>query len=144
MDTRVWFISLMLGLQGPAKVDKPALSPAPTPGIGAIEGALLYPACTGLPADLKVCAENAKTGEVTCTQRFVDDGGYRYRLELPKGEYALWAESKTARPGYRAYYSAAIPCGLSVDCKDHHPIPLLVEAGALTTGISPADWFAGR
>lgn len=142
MDARVWFVSLIVGLQGPSVGPGPVASPTPPPGVGAIEGALLYPACTGLPTDLKVCAEEASTGAVTCTQRFVDQDGYRYRLELPKGRYAVWAESKTARPGYRAYYSAAIPCGLSVECKDHHPIPLAVDAGALTTGISPADWFA--
>lgn len=110
---------------------------APQQGNGVVEGALLYPACH-VPADLEVCAE----GETTiCTRdlSFVD-GDIGYRLELPAGEYRIFARADTMLPGVRAYYSEAVKCGLDVDCTDHEPITIDLRAGARVTSIHPADW----
>lgn len=110
---------------------------APQAGHGVIEGALLYPACD-VPADLEVCAEG-KTTVCTKALSFVD-GDIGYRLELPAGEYRIFARAETMMPGVRAYYSAAVQCGLDIDCTDHAPIVVGVRSGSRTTGIHPADW----
>jgi len=118
--------------------------PLATSDLGAIEGELMFPSCSELPADLQVCAEDPATGARTCTQRFVAQDGYRYRLDLPSGRYAVYAETASKRPGYRAYYSAAVRCGLTVACTDHKPLAVEVERAKTSAEISPADWFANR
>lgn len=114
---------------------------SPAAGHGIVQGELLYPACTGLPEDLQVCAENRDTGERICTHQFFGRAGYRYRIEVPAGRYEVFAQTESARPGYRAYYSEAVRCGLRVSCTAHDPITVVVESGRTNNAISPADWF---
>lgn len=135
MDTLALLGALVMGFSA-------NLSVPPSQGI--VEGALLYPACTGLPQDLQVCAEAEGSEARFCTKTFVDKNGYRYQLELPAGRYNIYAQAESARPGYRAYYSAAIPCGLKVSCTDHQPLTVQVESGRVNSSISPADWFANQ
>lgn len=114
-------------------------APLVTPG--AIEGHVHYPACFGPPEDLEICAEalgggaEACTGELTATR-----AGFRYRLEVPPGRYLVYATTEEM-PGRRAYFSRHVVCGLSVDCRDHTPVPVHVEPGETVTGIDPDDWF---
>jgi hypothetical protein len=131
MDTWVMLATLLLGSGANVGTE---------PGLGTIEGELMFPACT-LPDDLQVCAEDASSGAKACTRTF---GGQRYRLELPPGRYAVYAQTESARPGYRAYYSAAVACGLTVSCTDHQPLSVDVKPGRASTQISPADWNASE
>ncbi|MEW4448270.1 hypothetical protein [Qipengyuania sp. JC766] len=114
-----------------------AISAAPTPG--SIAGQLSYPS-DYLPEDLTVCARNETSGEEYCERRA--EGADSYRIEVPAGSYTVWASTADYGADYRAYYSNAVPCGLSVDCPDHDPIVVEVGAGEARTGIDPADWYA--
>ena len=113
---------------------------AGTTSLGTIEGDLLYPACTDVPSDLVVCGES-QTGERSCTRPYLTSAGYAYRLELPAGNWRVYATAESARPGYRAYYSESVRCGLRADCVDHTPIAIDLVAGEIRGDVAPADWF---
>jgi hypothetical protein len=44
--------------------------------------------------------------------------------------------------GYKAYYSAAVACGMMASCRDHAPIAVMVLPGRVARGVDPADWLA--
>lgn len=112
---------------------------APASGKGVIEGALLFPACD-LPQDLQVCVEDAGGG-VRCTAKLrVLEKTVGYRIEVPAGEYRVFARTESMLPGIRAYYTHAVRCGLDVDCVDHTPVDVKVRSGARVTSVNPADW----
>jgi hypothetical protein len=116
-----------------------ALAIASPNGSGTIEGALLFPACD-TPQDLEVCAEDTK-GKLTCTSKLrVLDHTLAYALEVPAGEYRVFARTESSLPGVRAYYTEAVRCGMDVSCEDHTPLFVTVKAGAHLTKVHPADW----
>lgn len=118
-----------------------AATPAPAkaaPEVGKIAGSLSYPS-DYLPNDLEVCAEDTTSGEVTCKGGFKDNS---YALELPVGNYHVWARTDDYEAGYRAYYNEAVRCGLDVTCADRSAIDVAVKAGETVTGVDPADWYA--
>jgi hypothetical protein len=102
-----------------------------------VEGSLLFPACD-LPDDLEVCAE----GDVTvCTRELVSAGpNVGYRLALPPGQYKIYSHTESMLPGIRAYFTDAVKCGMSTECRDHEPITIGVRAGARIRDVHPADW----
>lgn len=104
------------------------------PPSGQIAGEVHYPGCAA-PADLEVCAER-EDGTRACTR--VDRKG-RYRLSVPAGAYQVYAEAPLTLPGKRAYFSAAVQCGQTVDCADHTPVEVAVKAKAKVVA-DPADW----
>ncbi len=112
---------------------------APAQGRGVIEGALLFPACD-VPKDLQVCAENAK-GAIRCTKKltYLEDT-LAYHIEVPAGEYKVYAHTESILPGVRAYFTQAVRCGLDESCGDHTPIAVRVRPGARVTSVHPADW----
>jgi hypothetical protein len=120
-----------------AEEPAPAAEVAGEAAMGAITGRLSYPSDL-LPGDLQVCAEDVASSEVSCDSQS-EDG--TYRLALPPGRYTVWAQTGEW-PGVRAFYSRAVPCGLSVECEDHTPIVVEVTANATVTGIDPGDWYA--
>ncbi len=109
-------------------------------GEAAIEGLVMYPGCAA-PADLRVCARPAAGGEPRCVAPTPSAAGLAYRVVVPAGRYHVYAET-AERAGYRAYYSAAVRCGLDAACDDHAPEIVEARAGQATTGVAPADWFA--
>lgn len=137
MDTVIWLMAQVFGLAGAsAEVSLEATAGA---GQAVIEGQFMYPGCAA-PSDLRVCAEDRSTLVRHCTGP-VSPGADRFRLEVPAGRYAVFAESQKARPGYRAFYNQSVRCGLSVDCKDRSPVLVTAQAGARIENINPADWF---
>jgi hypothetical protein len=110
---------------------------------GRIRGHAHFPACFP-PPDLQVCAEGTD-GSSTCTSKLVlTEVGLAYTLEVPPGWYLVYSASESTLPGYRAYYSEAVVCGLSVECDDHEPIPIEVRPNETVSGIDPDDWFAPK
>lgn len=111
------------------------------PSVGFIEGHVRYPSCTP-PVDLHVCAEALDGSESLRTRklRFTKDG-YAYAIPVSAGLWRVYAATHSILPGYRAYYSRAVRCGLSVECVDHTPIVVEVKAGEVVSGVDPDDWF---
>lgn len=114
-------------------------------GNGTVEGSLVYPS-QAIPADLRVCAINLAGGGETCSGEHVPSGAFKngqgYRLSLPAGSYRVYAVVPSFDPNYRAYYSAFVTCGYSVNCTDHSPLTVTVAAGQTVTGIEPGDFYA--
>ncbi|HEX8532931.1 MAG TPA: hypothetical protein VF662_02085 [Allosphingosinicella sp.] len=119
-----------------APVDTTIAEPAPAQ----LSGELSYPS-DYLPQDLRVCAELLSSGALSCNARFHDSKGKRtYRLEVPAGRYHVYATT-SEMPGYKAYYTEAVLCGLSVECTSHLPVPLELRPGQVRNGIDPGDWY---
>lgn len=115
-----------------------AQTPTPLPlQFGSIRGNLSYPSEFIPP--LRVVAIHLATQEAY----FVDtaENQTTYQIDnLPPGEYYViaYTQDKLLAGGY----TQMVPCGLSVECTDHSLIPVTVQAGQITSGIDPADWYA--
>jgi hypothetical protein len=114
-----------------------------------IEGSLSYPS-SGIPENLIVCAQNLKTDKTYCTQGHIGDPRYLYgvgyKLIVAPGTYYLYSHLRepdfpTGYQDYKAYYSEAVVCGLTVECGDHTPIPVTVAPGQRLQNINPIDWY---
>jgi len=108
---------------------------------GRIRGHVHFPACMP-PTDLQVCAERSD-GFSHCTSKLMlTEIGLAYTLEVPPGRYLVYSKSESTRPGHRAYFTAAVRCGLHLGCVDHDPISIEVRANKTVSGVDPDDWFA--
>ena len=114
------------------------------PDTGTITGTLMFPS-EFYPDDLEVCAEDSTTGDLyDCVGHKIGaySGLAEYEMELPEGDYYVYAQTDSgAYSGYKAYYSEFVECGLSVDCDDHTPIEVHVNAGDTEYGIDASDWY---
>jgi hypothetical protein len=110
---------------------------------GTIEGSLGYPS-EGIPADMKVCAENIKTKEQYCTSTHIENSKYKYgkgyKINLPPGDYYVFA-TLLSLGDYKAYYSEFVTCGIKVGCSSHDPIKVTVADGEIIENIDPQDWY---
>lgn len=109
----------------------------PVPQFGSIRGTLSYPSEFIPP--LRVVALHLATQQAY----FVDtaENQTSYQIDnLPPGEYYVIAYTQDGL--LAGGYTQMVPCGLSVECTDHSLIPVVVQAGEVTTGIDPGDWYA--
>jgi hypothetical protein len=113
---------------------EPTATPAPV-GNGRITGALGYPSEVIPPMTLYFA--NVDTADVLTLS--TDENEASYSKSLPPGTYHVYAW--LAGFGLGGAYSAAVPCGLTLDCTDHSLIPVTVNAGTDTTGIDVLDWY---
>ena len=120
-----------------------AIEPVPaeteTPAGGTISGPLTFPS-DYLPDDLAVCARNVETGDQFCD---ANKTGATYSLAVAAGRYTVWAQTGDM-PGYQAFYTNAVACGLEVACTDHAPVIVQVADGQTVEAVSPGDWYAGN
>jgi hypothetical protein len=115
----------------------------PEPRPATITGELSYPS-DYIPEDMRVCAEDVALRKRNCDARFTTRNGRRlYTLTMPPGSYLVYAETRDM-PDYKAYYSEAVVCGLSVDCLSHEPIMLELRAGENRSKVHPQDWYARK
>jgi hypothetical protein len=120
----------------------PTATPPPAPtnthaptGNGTITGQLGYPG-EAIPA-MTLYFQNVDTADVlTLSTR---DNQSTYSKSLPPGTYYVYAWLPDF--GLGGSYSAAVPCGLTLDCADHSLLPVEVAPGGDTTGIDLLDWY---
>jgi hypothetical protein len=107
---------------------------------GYIEGEASYPS-EGLPENYMIIinSEDDLTSTYIVTLQDLDKE-LKFKIKLPVGTYDIYAQAgpNDQSPGI---YSKAVLCGLSVDCKDHSKIPVIVKQGQTTKNINPADWY---
>jgi len=112
--------------------------------VGSIAGALGYPA-ESIPA-MAVIAFHAGGGPTDYYYVLTAAGQNSYQLDnLPPGQYTVVAYTMGggAFPvGFGGGYTQAIACGLTVDCVDHSLIVVTVNAGSVTGGVNPVDFYA--
>lgn len=104
---------------------------------GIIEGTLSYPS-EFIPELLVVVFEADTLTPVVTLE--TGEGQGVYSLGVPEGVYHVVAYTEDG--AFAGGYTAAVPCGLSVDCIDHSLIPIEVAEGTIVSGIDPADWYA--
>jgi len=110
--------------------------PTRPPLQGSIGGKLCYPGSEIPP--MTVYAVDPSTGRSFKIKQGAREASYRIQSILP-GTYVVYAWLDDGKLG--GSYSKAVPCGLSVDCKDHSLIPVKVNTGQDVTGIDVCDWY---
>ncbi len=113
---------------------EPTLEPPAT--VGQVSGQICYPSEPPLPP-LTLYFEETATQEII--MQVHSDGTGVYQIELPPGEYFAYAWREGFDLG--GAYSAAVPCGLSVNCSDHSLLPFQVGAGEQISGVDICDWY---
>lgn len=103
---------------------------------GAIAGALSYPG-ESLPP-MRVCAFELANGTPYCTATTRQQAAYRID-GVPRGDYLVVAfpQEEGGTPGG---YSECVP-KLDASCTDHALRVVVVNAGATTSNIDPADFY---
>jgi len=114
------------------------------PDLAVIEGSLGYPSEFIPP--LEICAESLDGPNEHCTYEHLEGAQYTYgegyKIEVPAGEYQVYAKLLNPDDDYKAYYSDFVTCGLDIECPSHNPIAVTVEAGETVKNIDPIDWYA--
>lgn len=116
-------------------------SPSPTESqkeVGVIKGVLGYPS-SGIPP-LTVYALSAKDGGKNFFVKTAQDQGSFSIEDVDPGTYHIVAYTEDSK--LSGGWSKMVPCGLSVDCKDHTLINVEVKAGETAGGIEVRDWYA--
>lgn len=106
--------------------------------LGGIAGQLNYPS-NFIPA--LVVTAFAADGSGNYYYVITNENSSTYQIEnIPAGNYYVVAYVNGG--GLQAGYTQAVSCGLSADCTDHLLIPVPVQAGQVTNGVNPIDWYA--
>ena len=110
----------------------------PRNSFGSITGLIKYPDESLPPMRVYAISLDGAPHYRTITR--ANDTRFTIR-NVPAGRYFVVAYTDEA-PGLAGGWSKAVPCGLSVRCKDHSLIAVMVAASGTATGIIVADWYA--
>ncbi|MBA9079904.1 hypothetical protein [Rufibacter quisquiliarum] len=114
--------------------------------LGSVKGTLCYPGHY-IP-QMNVYIKNAKTGNVYKT--LVKENKKTFQFSnIPTGTYVAYAytvkktftDSNGNSSKGSGGYTKMVPCGLSVNCKDHTLIEFKVIAAKTTSNIEICDWY---
>jgi hypothetical protein len=109
----------------------------PVSATGSISGSLSFPS-EFIPSMQVVAFDVNNGGWYTF---LTAEGSGTYQIDnLPVGTYFI--VSYLVGQDYGGGYSAAVPCGLSVECTDHSLLAVEVVDGQVTSNINPGDWYA--
>jgi hypothetical protein len=108
---------------------------------GAISGTVGFPGEEVPPLRIYALAEDGISHYSVTTpaglQAFTITG-------VPPGRYVVVAYPTTADAAGAGAggWSRFVECGMTVACKDHSLVPVVVTAGQTTGGVNVADWYA--
>ena len=128
--------TLTAGAPTQTEVVIPESSPEPTQSMGHVSGQICYPSEPPLPP-LMIYFEEMNTLALHTLEH--TNGTGVYEIDLPAGSYVAYAWRESYDLG--GAYSAAVPCGLSVNCNDHSLLPFQVTAGQMMNDIDICDWY---
>lgn len=113
----------------------PTTTLSPLADVGTVTGRICYPADSIPP--MMVYFEGGPTGPLVTLPIAANQGTYATKLNPGTYIATAWL------PGFTVggSYSRAVPCGLTVSCTDHTPLPFSVAAGATVSGIDLCDWY---
>jgi len=113
---------------------------------GTVRGTVCYPS-EYIPA-MNVYLKNKETNKIYSLDIKENQKPFKFK-KIPKGNYIAFAytvqeistdaNNKTAIAN--GGYTHAVPCGLTVECKDHSLLIFKVENGKTTKNIQICDWF---
>ncbi|MDD3721838.1 MAG: hypothetical protein PHW92_05015 [Lutibacter sp.] len=113
---------------------------------GTVKGTVCYPS-DYIPA-MNVYLKNKETSKIYSLDVKENQRPFMFK-KVPEGNYIAFAytvqeistdlnnKTSIANGGY----THAVPCGLTVDCKDHSLLIFKVEKGKTTKNIQICDWF---
>ena len=113
---------------------------------GTVKGTVCYPS-EYIPA-MNVYLKNKETNKIYSSDIKENQKPFKFK-NIPAGNYIAFAytvqeistdtnnKSAIANGGY----THAVPCGLTVECKDHSLLVFKVENGKTTKNIEICDWF---
>ena len=113
---------------------------------GVVQGKLCYPSeyVPAMNVYLKAAGSNtiyklvSKENEQTFTFKKIPEGNYvAFAYTTEPTMFDLNNKKSKASGGFTRF----VPCGLSVDCKDHTLISFKVNKGKTTDAISICDWY---
>lgn len=105
---------------------------------GTIEGQICFP--SNYIPEMVLYLENVNTQETTLMP--ISENQTDFSAPVPPGIYVAYAWLPDLSRG--GTYSQAVPCGLSVECKDHSLIEFEVTTGEITPGIKVCDWYGSQ
>ena len=113
---------------------------------GTVKGTVCYPS-EYIPA-MNVYLKNKETSKIYSLDVNENQKPFKFK-KIPAGNYIAFAytvqeistdannKSAIANGGY----THAVPCGLTVECKDHSLLVFKVQNGKTTKNIEICDWF---
>lgn len=113
---------------------------------GTVKGIVCYPA-EYIPA-MNVYLKNKESGKIYSLDIKENQKPFKFK-KIPEGNYIAFAytvqevsadrnnKSEIASGGY----THAVPCGMTVECKDHSLLIFKVENGKTTKNIQICDWL---
>ena len=103
--------------------------------MGEVQGSLNFP--SDYIPNLKIYLINVVTKDVY--KSLTEAGQETYIIkDIPAGTYVAFCYYSE---NYGAGYTYAVPCGCSVNCKDHRLIEFKVNPDSTTTSIDLFDWY---
>ncbi|MEO9257987.1 MAG: hypothetical protein ABI207_06370 [Crocinitomicaceae bacterium] len=113
---------------------------------GTVKGKLCFPSYY-IP-EMTVYLKNVQSNEILKLKIKEDERSFKFK-NVPKGKYVAYAytldEIITDKNGNttkgKGGYTQLVPCGLSVECKDHSLIQFEVISNKKTKGIDICDWY---
>src|SRR5882762_9605841 len=113
---------------------------------GIVQGKLCFPS-EYIPA-MNVYLKAAGTNTIYKLVSKENEQTFTFK-KIPQGSYVAFAYTAEAtmldlnnkKSKGSGGYTRFVPCGLSVDCKDHTLISFKVTKGKITNAISICDWY---
>jgi len=113
---------------------------------GTVRGTVCYPS-EYIPA-MNVYLKNKKTSKIYSLDIEENQKPFKFK-KIPAGNYIAFAhtiQEVSTDLNYKTSiasggYTHAVPCGLTVECKDHSLLIFKVEKGKATKNIQICDWF---
>jgi len=113
---------------------------------GTVKGTVCYPS-EYIPA-MNLYLKNKETSKIYTLDIYENQKSFKFK-KIPEGNYIAFAytiqedltdinnKSSVVSGGY----TNAVPCGLTVDCKDHSLLVFKVKNGTATKNIQICDWL---
>ncbi len=122
-------------------IDSATGNPLPA-NAAVLAGKLGFPS-ESLPA-MTVVAREVSSGKIFSID--TKNGQGAYALVVEPGTYTVIAYLASANSGERdgGGFTAAVGCGLNVNCTDHALVPVTLTAGGVNAEADLTDWFAGE
>ncbi|MBK5208836.1 MAG: hypothetical protein JJE44_04935 [Flavobacteriaceae bacterium] len=113
---------------------------------GTVKGTVCYPS-EYIPA-MDVYLKNKETGKIYSLDIKENQKPFKF-IKIPEGNYIAFAytvqedstDSNNKSSVVSGGYTKAVPCGLTVECKDHSLLIFKVKNGNTTKNIQICDWL---
>lgn len=113
---------------------------------GTVKGTVCYPS-EYIPA-MNVYLKNKETSKIYSLDIKENQKPFKFK-KIPTGNYIAFAntvqeistDSNNKSTITSGGYTHAVPCGLTVECKDHSLLIFKVQNGKTTKNIQICDWF---